>query len=155
MLRSAQVVKSYRRRRLGGVTPRVVCGTRERVTPGLSACGWQIHPAFVERRNLDLRQRVAAVGRRVNTLCKGEASLGQQLVLLHSYPNFCWPHASLRVPLAAPAPTNGTGSATPWRPCPTAMAAGLTDRGWTVRAVLLLRGPPWPQPQALEAAEHG
>jgi hypothetical protein len=29
------------------------------------------------------------------------------------------------------------------------MAAGLTDRVWTLRAVLLYRVPPWPQPQAL------
>jgi IS1 family transposase len=145
----AQVVKSYRRRRLVGVKHRVVFGTMERVTQVLSACGWQINTAFVERLNLDLRQRVAAVGRRVNTLCKGEDSLGQQLVLFQSYHNFCLPHASLRVPLAAPEPTNGTGSAKQWRPCTPAMAAGLTDRVWTLREVLLFRVPPGPQPQAL------
>jgi hypothetical protein len=27
-----------------------------------------------------------------------------------------------------------------------AMAAGLTDHVWTLREVLLLRVPPWPQP---------
>jgi hypothetical protein len=26
------------------------------------------------------------------------------------------------------------------------MAAGLTDRVWTLREVVLLRVPPWPQP---------
>jgi hypothetical protein len=57
------------------------------------------------------------------------------------------PHASLLVPLAAPEPTNGTGSARKWRPCTPAMAAGLTDRVWTLRDVLLYRVPPWPQPQ--------
>jgi hypothetical protein len=145
----AQVVKSYRRRRLVGVKHRAVFGTMGRVTQVLSACGWQINTAFVERLNLDLRQRVAAVGRRVNTLCKGEGSLGQQLVLFQSYHNFCLPHASLRVPLAAPEPTNGTGSAKQWRPCTPAMAAGLTDRVWTLRDVLLFRVLPWPQPQAL------
>jgi IS1 family transposase len=30
----------------------------------LSTCGRQINTAFVERLNLDIRQRVAAVGRR-------------------------------------------------------------------------------------------
>jgi hypothetical protein len=29
------------------------------------------------------------------------------------------------------------------------MRAGLTDRVWTLREVLLYRVPPWPQPQAL------
>jgi hypothetical protein len=145
----AQVVKSYRRRRLVGVKHRVVFGTMERVTQVLSACVWQINTAFVERLNLDLRQRVAAVGRRVNTLCQGEDSLGQQLVLFQSYHNFCLPHASLRVPLAAPEPTNGTGSATQGRPCTPAMAAGLPERGWTLREVYMFRVPPWPQPQAL------
>jgi hypothetical protein len=56
-LRYAQVVKSYRRRRLVGVKHRVVFGTMERVTQVLSACGWQINTAFVERLNLDIRQR--------------------------------------------------------------------------------------------------
>ena len=111
-----QVVKTVRRRRLVAVTHRVVFGSLEAVEQVLAVCGWQIQTAFVERLNLDLRQRVAAVGRRVTTLCKGEDGLRQQLVLFQAYHNFCLPHASLRVPLAAPVPTNGTGSAKPWRP---------------------------------------
>ena len=86
------------------------------------------------------------MGRRVNTLCKGEDGLGQQLALYHCYYNFCLPHASLRQPLPQPESTNGTGSATLWRPCTPAMVAGLTDRVWTLREVLLFRVPPWPQP---------
>jgi IS1 family transposase len=92
----AQVVKSYRRRRLVGVKHRVVFGTMDRVQQVLWACGRQINTAFVERLNLDLRQRVAAVGRRVNTLCQGEEGLRQQLVLFQAYHNFVLPHASLR-----------------------------------------------------------
>ncbi len=145
----AQVVKSYRRRRLVGVKHRVVFGTMERVKQVLLACGWQINTAFVERLNLDLRQRVAAVGRRVNTLCKGEDGMRQQLALFQSYHNFCLPHASLRVPLAEPEPTNGTGSAKQWRPCTPAMAAGLTDHVWSLREVLLFRVPPWHQLQTV------
>src|SRR5215468_1341870 len=75
----AQVVKSYRRRRLVRVTHRVVFGTRRAIEQVLAACGWTINTAFIERLNLDIRQRVAAVGRRVNTLCQGEAGLQQQL----------------------------------------------------------------------------
>jgi IS1 family transposase len=67
----AQVVKSYRRRRLVDVKHRVVFGTLEAIEQVLAACGWTINTAFVERLNLDIRQRVAAVGRRVNTCSEG------------------------------------------------------------------------------------
>jgi hypothetical protein len=142
----AQVIKTVRRRRLVRVRHRVVFGTLEAVQQVLAACGWQINTAFVERLNLTIRQHVAAVGRRVNTLCKGEAGLRQQLALFQAYHNFCLPHASLRQGLPQPEPTNGTGSARMWRPCTPAMAAGLTDHVWTLREVLLYRVPPWPQP---------
>ena len=145
----AQVIKTVRRRRLVRVTHRVVFGTLEAVEHVLTACGWQINTAFIERLNLSIRQHVAAIGRRVSTLCKGEDGLRQQLALYHGYDNFCLPHASLRQPLAQPVPTNGAGSAKTWWLCTPAMAAGLTDRVWTLREVLLYRVPPWPQPQAL------
>ena len=91
----------------------------------LAACGWQINTAFVERLNLTIRQHVAAVGRRVNTLCKGEAGLRQQRALFQAYHNFCLPHASLRQVLPQPEPTHHV---------------------WTLREVLLYRVPLWPQP---------
>jgi IS1 family transposase len=148
-LRYAQVVKSYRRRRLVGVTHRVVFGTQLAIEQVLAACGWTINTAFVERLNLDLRQRVAAIGRRVNTLCQGEAGLRDQLALFQVYHNFVLPQASLRQALAAPMATNGKGSARVWRPCTPAMAAGLTDHVWSLKEVLLYRVPPWPQPQTV------
>ena len=140
----AQVIKTVRRRRLVRVSHRVVFGTLEAVQQVLAACGWQINTAFVERLNLSLRQHVAAIGRRVSTLCKGEEGLHQQLALYHVYYNFCLPHASLRQALPQPLPTHGTGSAKRWQPRTPAMAAGLTDHGWTLREVLLSacrRGP--------------
>jgi IS1 family transposase len=142
----AQVVKSYRRRRLVGVTHRVVFGTQLAIEAVLAACGWTISTAFIERLNLDIRQRVAAVGRRVNTLCRGETSLLDQMVLFQTYHNFVLPHASLRQSLPVAEATNG-GSATLWRPCTPAMAAGLTDHVWSLKEVLLYRVPPWPQPR--------
>src|SRR5215467_7525645 len=145
----AQVVKTVRRRRLVRVSHRVVCGTLEAVQQVLATCGWQIQTAFVERLNLTIRQHVAAVGRRVSTLCKHEDGMRQQLALYLVYYNFCLPHASLRVPLPQPLPTNGTGSATQWRPRTPAMAAELTDQVWTLREVLLFRVPPWPQSAGL------
>jgi IS1 family transposase len=145
----AQVVKQYRRKRVVGVKHRVVFGTMGAVTQVLAACGWKINTSMVERLNLDIRQRVAAIGRRVNTLCQGTEGLQQQLAVFHAYHNFVLPHASLCQPLAVPEPIHGTGSARLWRPCTPAMAAGLTDHVGALREVLLYRVPPWPQPHAV------
>jgi IS1 family transposase len=145
----AQVVKSYRRRRIVAVKHRVVFGMLEAVQQVLAACGWQINTAFIERLNLSMRQHVATVGRRVTTLCKGEDGLQQQLALYHVYYNFVLPHASVRQALPQPESTHGSGSATQWRPQTPAMVAGLTDHVWTLREVLLYRVPPWPQPAGM------
>jgi IS1 family transposase len=142
----AQVIKTIRRRRLVQVRHRVVFGTLEAVEHILGACGWQIQTAFIERFNLSMRQHVAAVGRRVTTVCKGEDGVRQQLALYHVYYNFCLPHASLRIPFELPEPTHGTGSAKRWQPQTPAMAAGLTDHVWSLREMLLFRVPPWLQP---------
>jgi IS1 family transposase len=144
----AQVVKTLRRRRIVEVKHRVVFGTKAAVEQVLAAWGWQINTSFVERLNLSLRQRVAAMGRRSATSCKSEDGLGQQLALFQVYHNFVLPHASLRQPLAEPVRTNGKGSAKVWWPCTPAMAAGLTDHVWTLKEVLLFRVPPWPQPKS-------
>jgi IS1 family transposase len=143
----AQVIKTVRRRRLVRVSHRVVFGTLEAVQQVLAACGWQINTAFIERVNLSIRQHVAAVGRRVNTLCQGEAGLRDQLALFQVYHNFVLPHASLRQPLPVPEVTNGRGSVKVWRPCTPAMTAGLTDHVWSLREVLCYRVPPWSQLQ--------
>jgi len=145
----AQVIKQYRRMRVVRVKHWVVFGTLGAIEQVLAVYGWKINTAFVERLNLDIRQRVAAVGRRVNTLCKGEDGLQHQLALFRVYHNFVLPHTSLRQPLLAPEATNGSGSVKVWHPCTPALAAGLTDHIWTLREVLLFRVPPWPQPQAL------
>src|SRR5262249_60510893 len=84
----AQVVKSYRRRRLVGGTHRVVFGTQLAIEGVLAACGWTISTAFIERLTLDIRQRVAAVGGRVNTLCRGGASLLGPMGLIPTYHTF-------------------------------------------------------------------
>ena len=48
----------------------MVFGSRLAIEQMLARCGWTINTAFVERLNLDIRQCVAAIGRRVNTLCQ-------------------------------------------------------------------------------------
>jgi hypothetical protein len=69
------------------------------------------------------------------------------LALCHVYGTFCLSHVRVRQPLAQSVPTHGSGSAQVWRPWTPAMAAGLMDHGWLLRAVVLYRMPPWPQPQ--------
>ena len=127
----------------------MVFGTLADVNQVLVPLGWQINTSFVERVNLSIRHHVAAIGRRVSTLCKGEAGLRQQLALYRVYYNVCLPHASLRQPLLAPEVTNGRGAARLWRLCTPAMAAGSTDHVWSLKEVLLYRVPPWPPPQAV------
>lgn len=122
--RYAQVIKVTRRRRLVEGNRRVVFGTK------------------------------AAVGRRVMTLGKGEAGVRQPRTLDHGYSNFCWPHASVRPLRPPPEPTPGHGSAKRGPRRMPAMAAGLTDHGWTLREVRLFRVLPWPQPQTVEAADE-
>ena len=110
-----------RRRRLVDVKHRVVFGTLAAVEQALAPLGWQINTAFVERLNLTIRQHVAAVGRRVSTLCKGEDGVRQQLSLYHVYDNFCFltpVYASLSYspnrPMAAVRPSAGSHGRRPW-----------------------------------------
>ena len=84
-LLDAQVIKILRRRRIIAVKHRVVFGTKAAVDQVLAACGWQINTAYVERLNLSLRQRVAAIGRRSATPWKSEDGLRQQLALFQVY----------------------------------------------------------------------
>ena len=57
------------------------------MTCWLRMAGTSIPPSW-SGLNLTIRQHVAAVGRRVATLCKGEEGLRQQLTLYHVYYNF-------------------------------------------------------------------
>jgi hypothetical protein len=123
----------------------VVFGAAETIESILAKRGWKINTSFIERLNLDFRQHVAAIGRRVNTLCKHEAGLRQQVAIFHTYHNFVLPHASLRLPLLDLAAQAESGKR--WQPRAPAMAAGLTDRLWSVRDLLMVRVPPWPQSQ--------
>jgi hypothetical protein len=59
----------------------------------------------------------------------------------YTYHNFVLPHASVRLPLS-----DLMESSKRWKSRTPAMAAGLTDRVWSLREVLMFRVPPWPQP---------
>jgi hypothetical protein len=83
----------------------------------------------------------------MSALGQHEAGLRQQLALFQTYHNFVLPHTSLRVPLPEFERISETGAIKRWQPRTPAMAAGLTDRVWSVREVLMSRVPPWPQSQ--------
>jgi hypothetical protein len=126
----AQGVQSSRRRRIVGSKSRVVFGTGERGQQALSAGGRKSNPACVERLNLEIRQRVAAVGRRVNTLCQGADGLQQQLVLCQTSHHCVLPHARWRQPLLVPEPTKGDSQ----RPARTQKTPVVARRGTRARA---------------------
>jgi hypothetical protein len=119
----AQVIKTVRRWRLVRVSHRVVFGTLAAIEQVLAAHGWHINTAFIERLNLSMRQHVAAVGRRVTTLCKGGAGLRPQLTLCHAYYDFCFPTRAYARPCSSPSPPTGLARRScggpvpqPWQP---------------------------------------
>jgi hypothetical protein len=56
----AQVVKSYRRRRIVGVTHRVVFGTQLAIEQVLARWGWTINTAFIEVRPVGRKEAEAS-----------------------------------------------------------------------------------------------
>lgn len=130
-LLSAQVVQAYRRWRLVGGTPQGVFGARDAMERGRAAWGWPSQTALSARRPRAMRPRVAVRGRRGNTLYQGENGGQHHRAVCHTYHHFLPPPASGRQPWLRPAPPNGTGSATPWRPGTPALVAGLSEHGWS------------------------
>ena len=115
----------------------------------LAPLGWQINTAFVERLNLTIRQHVAAVGRRVTTLCKGEDGLRQQLALYPLLLQFLPASCQLTPALAAARPDQRHGLSH----AVAALYAG--DGGWVDRSCLdAARGAAVPR-AAVAAASGG
>src|SRR5262249_39741565 len=84
--------------------------------------------ACMARVHRTIGPQVAAVGRRVITLCQAAEGVRQPLALDHTYDNGCLPPARLRVPGLQGEPTHGDGAAKRWRPTPPALAAGPARR---------------------------
>jgi transposase-like protein len=132
----AQVVKRYTQRRMVEVERRIVDGTPARVeTLRRRAQGdGVINTAYIERLNATFRERLASLTRRGRALVRRTLTLQHGMYLIGTVYNFCTPHASLRY---------AGGGTTP------AMAAGITDHGWTVRELLSFHVPPprWTPPK--------
>jgi hypothetical protein len=140
---SAQVVKRYERRRGVETERRMVDGTPARVATlkRRSQGDGGIHTASSERLTATFRARLASLTRRSRALARHTLTLQHGMYRSGTVYNFCTPHASL--PLTS-------GGTTP------AMAAGITDHGWTVQALLSFHVPPprWTPPTQRGRPSH-
>ncbi|MBF6592059.1 MAG: IS1 family transposase [Ktedonobacterales bacterium] len=123
----AQVIKhTTKRRRLVGITRRVVFGSAEQVAACFGA--GVITTAWMERLNGTFRARLCALVRRGRAVARQTATLHGAAYLTGTVYNFCTPH--------------GTLSFQAHRPTTPAMAAGLTDHCWSPQELLGWRVPP-------------
>ncbi len=130
----AQVVKQYEGGRVIGVLHRIAHGTAEQVERLLTRTqgGGVINTAFIERLNATFRARLCGLVRRGRSLTQQLSTLQDGVYLVGTVYNFCTYHASLRVPLLVGSRGRRDGvQRTP------AMAAALTDHGWTVQELML------------------
>lgn len=120
----ATVHKHRENNRVVRVSTRVVFGTPEAVARALasSAVSRSVNTCFVERHNGTDRNRCSRKGRKSYGFSKDwDVHRAASALSYFSY-NFCWPVRTLRV--------KADGR---WRPRTPAMAAGLTDRIWSLK----------------------
>ena len=113
------------------------------VLQGLGLSG-RLNTAFIERVNLTIRHSIAALARRTWATAQQSPHLLAHLEWWGAYYHFARPHASLRVALVQPRERGGKRLAQRYRQRTPAMAAGRTNRRWTVREVLCHPLPPMP-----------
>jgi transposase-like protein len=128
----AQVVKSYSGRRLSEVVRRVLWGSLEQVMGQLSktATGKQINTSYIERLNGTFRSWLAGLTRRGRRQVKDESVLEKGMYLVGCVYNFCSEHRSLRL---------RQQQGNKWLQRTPAMAAGWTDRVWSIHDLLSFR----------------
>jgi IS1 family transposase len=139
----AQVVKRYERRRVVAVERRIVQGSAAQVEQVRAASQGDgvINTAYIERLNATFRERLSALTRRGRALARQTGTLRHGMYLIGTVYNFCTPHASLRL-----TKTRAEGACVERTP---AMAARITDHGWSVRELLSFHVPPprWTPPK--------
>jgi transposase-like protein/IS1 family transposase len=123
----AHIVKRYERRRGVATDRRLVDGTLARVAPlqRRSQGDGVVTTAYIERLNATFRERLAPLARRCRALARQTLTLHRGMFLVGTVYNFCTPQASLSQA----------------QKTPPAMAAGLTDHGWTLHELLSLHVP--------------
>jgi len=136
----AQVIKHQRRRRTVEVERRMLVGEegeyRKRLkTGGLSG---QINTSFVERLNLTIRQNVSKLTRRTWGPAIYPSELVEHLEWWRCYYHYARYHESLGEKLEMPEERKGRRQPRRIRRRTPAMAAGLTNRRWTVGELIRL-----------------
>ena len=129
-----QVVKRREKRRVISVERRLVEGTEAELAERLGRWGGHLlNTAYIERLNATFRARLFALVRRTRSLARRPALLHAGVYLIGSVYNFCTVHHSLSKE----------------QPRTPAMAAGITDRPWSVKELLEYRVPPpkWQPPK--------
>ena len=136
----AQVIKQYARRRVVAVRQRIVQGRRAAIERLLvhTQGGGQINTAYIERLNATFRARLGRLVRRGRALARRIPTLAQGMYLVGTVYNFCTYHRSLRVRRRGRPDRTGRR----WQLRTPAMAAGLTDRRWSVHDLLSFPVPP-------------
>lgn len=135
----SQVIKHQRRRKTVEVERRVLVGEASTYAERLRHAGLsgRINTAFVERVNLTIRQCVSKLTRRTWGPAKYTGELMEHLEWWRAYYHFVRPHESLVEELVQPVKKKGKQQPRKYRKRTLAMLAGLTDRLWTVKELLL------------------
>jgi IS1 family transposase len=135
----SQVIKHQRRRKTVEVERRVLVGEASEYSKRLRQAGLsgRINTSFVERLNLSIRQCVSKLTRRTWGPAKYMPELMEHLEWWRMYYHFVRPHESLVEELAQPVLRKGKQQSRKYRKRTPAMLAGLTERCWTVKELLL------------------
>jgi len=139
----AQVVKRSVQRRVVDIERRIVDGTPARVETlrRRSQGNGVINTAYIERLNATFRERLASLTRRGRALARRTLTLQHGMYVIGTVYNFCTPHTSL---------AHAGSQTTP------AMAAGITDHGWSMQELLSYHVPPprWTPPKQRGRPSH-
>jgi hypothetical protein len=139
----AQVIKRVEARRLVEVERRIVQGSQEEVerVRHKTKEGGVLNTSFIERLNGTFRERLSCLARRSRALIRLPERLHQAMYLVGTVYNFCCEHKSLRM--------TGLIGGHKWLGRTPAMAAGVTDRCWSVEELLTYHVPPprWTPPK--------
>lgn len=89
----------------------------------------QINTAYIERDNLTLRQELRRLTRKTLGFSKNRRELQRALDFIDAHDNFVKPHGALRLKLSSEKVCH-------WMPRTPAMAAGISDRLWSLEELL-------------------
>jgi len=141
---SAHVVKCRTSGRVGAVPTKLSVGSAAAVHACLAVspvCQTR-HTRGVEHHTLTCRQGHGRRARQVRSCAQKLTWFETHGWLSGAYAPFVLPHDSVSQRVSALQATRGSGSPKQWQAITPAMAAGLTDHGWAMEALLSERVPP-------------